>query len=108
MVTAVRVQEADRKSAQNTFAGPALDQFASIEVSSSCAPQGGRRNTSSRGSFSTRTRLKDRVLFGSDSPAIPCDRRIADFGKIAIKPDERPLIMKENAVRLLQLGLQAA
>jgi len=31
------------------------------------------------------------------------DRWIADFEKLPIKPEVRPLIMKENAVRLLEL-----
>jgi predicted TIM-barrel fold metal-dependent hydrolase len=50
------------------------------------------------------TLLKDRVLFGTDNPVILPDRWIADFEKIAIKPEVRPLIMKENAVRLLKLA----
>lgn len=50
------------------------------------------------------TLLKDRVLFGSDNPVILPDRWIADFERIAIKPEVRPLIMKENAVRLLKLA----
>lgn len=54
------------------------------------------------------TLLKDRVLFGSDNPVILPDRWIADFEKIAIKPDVRPLVMKENAVRLLKLAPPAA
>ncbi|WEX10545.1 amidohydrolase family protein [Chelativorans sp. AA-79] len=45
--------------------------------------------------------LKDRVLFGSDWPAILPDRWLADFEKLDIKPDVRPLILKENARRLL-------
>jgi uncharacterized protein len=49
------------------------------------------------------TILKDRVLFGTDNPVISPDRWLADFEKIAIKPEVRPLIMKENAVRLLKL-----
>lgn len=49
------------------------------------------------------TLLKDRVLFGTDNPVISPDRWMADFEKIAIKPEVRPLIMKENAVRLLRL-----
>jgi hypothetical protein len=49
------------------------------------------------------TLLKDRVLFGSDYPVITPDRWIADFEKLPIKPEVRPLIMKENAVRLLGL-----
>jgi predicted TIM-barrel fold metal-dependent hydrolase len=50
------------------------------------------------------TLLKDRVLFGSDYPALTPDRWIADFETLTIKPEVRPLIMKENAVRLLGLA----
>jgi predicted TIM-barrel fold metal-dependent hydrolase len=49
------------------------------------------------------TLLKDRVLFGSDYPVISPDRWLADFEKIDIKPEVRPLILKENAARLLGL-----
>jgi predicted TIM-barrel fold metal-dependent hydrolase len=48
--------------------------------------------------------LKDRVLFGSDFPVISPDRWLADFEKLDIKPEVRPLILKENAVRLLNLA----
>jgi len=48
--------------------------------------------------------LRDKVLFGSDFPAITPDRWIRDFENLEIKPEVRPLIMKENAARLLQLG----
>jgi predicted TIM-barrel fold metal-dependent hydrolase len=50
------------------------------------------------------TLLKDRVMFGSDFPALTPDRWIADFDTLNIKPEVRPLIMKENAIRLLGLG----
>ena len=50
------------------------------------------------------TLLRHRVLFGSDYPAITPDRWIADFERLPIKPEVRPLIMKENAARLLKLG----
>src|SRR5881628_3011594 len=50
------------------------------------------------------TLLKDKMLFGSDYPLIAPDRWLADFEKIAIKDEVRPLILKENAVRLLGLG----
>jgi predicted TIM-barrel fold metal-dependent hydrolase len=50
------------------------------------------------------TLLKHKMLFGSDFPLIKPDRWLADFEKIAIREDVRPLILKENAVRLL--GLQ--
>ncbi len=45
--------------------------------------------------------LKHKVLFGSDWPVITPDRWLADFDKLDIKPDVRPLILKENARRLL-------
>lgn len=50
------------------------------------------------------TLLKDRVLFGSDYPAITPDRWLTDFEKLAIKPEVRPMILKQNAIKLLQLG----
>ena len=49
------------------------------------------------------TLLKHKVLFGSDYPVLTPDRWIADFEQIAIRPEVRPLIMKENAVKLLKL-----
>jgi predicted TIM-barrel fold metal-dependent hydrolase len=50
------------------------------------------------------TLLKDRVLFGSDFPALTPDRWLADFEKLPIKPEVRPGILKDNAVRLLKLA----
>ena len=50
------------------------------------------------------TLLKDRVLFGSDYPLITPDRWLADFAELNIRDEVRPLILKENAVRLLRLG----
>jgi hypothetical protein len=32
------------------------------------------------------------------------DRWLADFEQISIRPEVRPLILKENAVKLLRLG----
>jgi len=52
--------------------------------------------------------LKHKVLFGSDWPVITPDRWLADFEKIEIKPQVRPLILKENAVKLLGLGAAAS
>jgi hypothetical protein len=49
------------------------------------------------------TLLKHKVLFGSDFPLIKPDRWLADFEKIPIRDDVRPLILKDNAVRLLGL-----
>jgi len=50
------------------------------------------------------TLLRDKVLFGSDFPVLTPDRWLADFDKLDMKPEVRPLILKENAVRLLRLG----
>ncbi len=52
------------------------------------------------------TLLKNKILFGSDYPLITPDRWLADFEKIAIKDEVRPLILRENAIRLF--GLNAA
>ena len=49
------------------------------------------------------SRLKEKVLFGSDYPFITPDRWIADFEKLEIRSEVRPLILKENAVKLLAL-----
>ncbi|MBO3758620.1 amidohydrolase family protein [Ciceribacter sp. L1K22] len=49
------------------------------------------------------TLLKHKMLFGSDWPAITPDRWLADFANIDIRDDVRPLILKENARRLLKL-----
>ncbi len=50
------------------------------------------------------TLLKHKMLFGSDYPLIAPDRWLADFEKIAIKDEVRPLILKENAMRLFGLS----
>jgi predicted TIM-barrel fold metal-dependent hydrolase len=47
--------------------------------------------------------LKHKMLFGSDWPAITPDRWMADFAAISIKDEVRPLILKENARKLLKL-----
>ena len=49
------------------------------------------------------TQLKKKVLFGTDYPLITPDRWLADFEKIDIRPEVRPLILKENAIDLLKL-----
>ncbi|KKX27108.1 amidohydrolase family protein [Rhizobium sp. LC145] len=49
------------------------------------------------------TILKKKMLFGSDWPAITPDRWLADFEKIDIRDEVRPLILKENARALLKL-----
>lgn len=47
--------------------------------------------------------LKEKMLFGSDWPAITPDRWLADFEKAGFSDEVRPLILKENARRLLNL-----
>jgi predicted TIM-barrel fold metal-dependent hydrolase len=49
------------------------------------------------------TLLKEKVLFGSDYPVITPDRWLADFDKLEIKPEVRPMILKDNAAHLLGL-----
>jgi uncharacterized protein len=49
------------------------------------------------------TQLRTKVLFGSDFPLITPDRWLADFADAAFKDEVRPLILKENAARLLGL-----
>jgi predicted TIM-barrel fold metal-dependent hydrolase len=49
------------------------------------------------------TLLRDKVLYGSDYPALTPDRWMADFEQIGIRDEVRPLILKENAARLLGL-----
>ena len=49
------------------------------------------------------TQLRDRVLFGSDFPMITPDRWLKDFEQAGFRDEVRPLILKENAIRLLGL-----
>jgi predicted TIM-barrel fold metal-dependent hydrolase len=49
------------------------------------------------------TLLQDKVMFGTDFPLITPDRWLRDFEQLQIKPEVRPKILKDNAVRLLNL-----
>ncbi len=49
------------------------------------------------------SQLSTKVLFGSDFPLLTPDRWLADFEQAAFKDEVRPLILKENAARLLGL-----
>ncbi len=51
----------------------------------------------------TNSLLKTKMLFGSDYPMITPDRWLADFEQLPIKDEVRPLVLKENAARLLGL-----
>jgi predicted TIM-barrel fold metal-dependent hydrolase len=44
------------------------------------------------------------VLFGSDYPLLTPERWVADFAKLEIRDEVRPLVMKDNAVRALKLA----
>jgi uncharacterized protein len=46
------------------------------------------------------TQLKHKVLFGSDYPFITPDRWLADLERTTIRAEVKPLILKENALRL--------
>jgi predicted TIM-barrel fold metal-dependent hydrolase len=51
-----------------------------------------------------RSRLQDRVLFGSDYPFIQPERWLADFDSLdGFKPEVRQKILHDNAVRILKL-----
>jgi predicted TIM-barrel fold metal-dependent hydrolase len=50
------------------------------------------------------TQLKHKVLFGSDYPVLMPDRWMRDFAALPIKDEVRPLILKENAIRLFGLA----
>jgi uncharacterized protein len=49
------------------------------------------------------TQLRGKMLFGSDFPLLTPDRWLADFEQAPFRDDVRPLILKENAARLLGL-----
>ena len=50
------------------------------------------------------TRLRGKMLFGSDYPLITPERWLADFEKLPIRDEVRPLVLKENAAKLLGLS----
>jgi predicted TIM-barrel fold metal-dependent hydrolase len=52
--------------------------------------------------------LKKKMLFGSDWPMIAPERWLDAFEDIPIKEEVRPLILKENALRLLGQGWSCA
>ncbi len=49
------------------------------------------------------TLLKHKMLFGSDFPLIKPDRWLEDFANADFRDEVRPLILRENAIRLLKL-----
>jgi hypothetical protein len=49
------------------------------------------------------TRLRGKMLFGSDYPLITPERWLADFEKLPIRDEVRPEVIKHNAAKLLGL-----
>jgi len=47
--------------------------------------------------------LRHKMLFGSDYPVLTPDRWLAEFAELSIRDEVRPLVLKQNAVRLLKL-----
>ena len=52
------------------------------------------------------TLLADKVLFGSDYPMITPDRWLADFATLEMKSHVIPKILKDNAIRVLNLDTE--
>ena len=50
------------------------------------------------------TLLKHKMLFGTDHPMITADRWLGDFEQAPFRDEVRPLILKDNAMRLLGLA----
>lgn len=50
------------------------------------------------------SRLRHKILFGSDYPVLTPDRCLNDFRQLDIKDEVRPLILKHNATALLNLS----
>lgn len=52
----------------------------------------------------TNTMLRSKVLFGTDYPVIDPDKWVTEFEKLDMKPEVLPLVLKENAAKLLKLS----
>ncbi len=46
---------------------------------------------------------QDKVIFGTDFPVLPIERTRADFDAIALKPEVRRKVLRDNALRLYKL-----
>lgn len=51
------------------------------------------------------TIIQDKVMFGSDWPALTVERWMEEFNQISIKPEVRPKILLENAKKFFNLKL---
>ena len=85
-----------------------LDGHATRPTCSSTCPAGRRRYFPPQLVRAAGSLLRHKVLFGSDFPVITPDRWLADFAELDIKPEARPLILKDNAARLLGLAGRGA
>jgi len=52
--------------------------------------------------------LRAKALFGSDYPVLTPDRWLAEFETLPIRDEVRPMVLKQNAARLLGLGARGA
>ncbi len=52
------------------------------------------------------TQLKDRIFFRMDFPLITPERWMKDFETAGFKEEVKPLILKENAARMLKLDIR--
>jgi predicted TIM-barrel fold metal-dependent hydrolase len=52
------------------------------------------------------TLIKNKVLFGTDHPMLTSERWLSDFSNAGFREEVQPLILKENAARLLGLRPQ--
>jgi predicted TIM-barrel fold metal-dependent hydrolase len=52
----------------------------------------------------TNTLLRHKMLFGSDYPLITPDRWLRDFAELPIRDEVRPLVLRDNAAKLLGLS----
>jgi predicted TIM-barrel fold metal-dependent hydrolase len=53
------------------------------------------------------TQLKHKMLFGTDYPLITPERWMKDYESAGFRPEVKPLILKENAIRALGLARAA-
>ena len=49
------------------------------------------------------TRLREKILFGSDFPYLPPERWLAEWEELAIRDEVRPKVLLENARKVLKL-----
>ena len=50
------------------------------------------------------SRLRDKILFGSDYPYLPPDRWLSEWEELDVRDEIRPKILIENARKILNLA----